>query len=79
VDLALLDNVITAHHLNEFFILWSEVQKIQLDPGAEDIITWKFTADHRYTVKSAYMARFLGLVCTNFDLIIWKNWAPPKC
>jgi hypothetical protein len=70
VDLALLDNVITAHHLNEFFTLWFEVQNIQLDPGVENIITWKFTADHHYTVKSAYMAQFLGSVRTNFDLII---------
>jgi hypothetical protein len=38
-DLALLDSVITTHHFHEFFILWSEVQKIQLDLGAEDIIT----------------------------------------
>jgi hypothetical protein len=74
-DLA-LDSVITTRHLHEFFILWSEVQKIQLDPRAEDIITWKFTADHRYTVKLAYMAQFLGLVRTNLDLIIWKNWTP---
>jgi hypothetical protein len=75
-DLALLDIVITTHHLHGFFILWSEVQKMQLDPGAEDIITSKFTADHRYIVKSAYMAQFLGSVHTNLDLIIWKNWAP---
>jgi hypothetical protein len=75
-DLALLHSVITTHHLHEFFILWSEVQKIQLDPGAEDIITWKFTADHCYSVKSAYLAQFLGSVRTNLDLIIWKNWAP---
>jgi hypothetical protein len=54
--LALLESVITTHHLHKFFILWSKVRKIQLDPGAKDIITWKFTADHRYTVKSAYMA-----------------------
>jgi hypothetical protein len=78
-DLALLGSVITTHHLHEFFILWSEVQKIQLDPGAEDIITWKFTADHRYSVKTTYLARFLGSVRINLDLIIWKNWAPPKC
>jgi hypothetical protein len=37
--LTLLDSVITTHHLYEFFILWSKVRKIQLDPGAEDIIT----------------------------------------
>jgi hypothetical protein len=38
-DLALLDSVITTHHLHEFFIPWSEVQKIQLNPEAKDIIT----------------------------------------
>jgi hypothetical protein len=29
-------------------------------------------------MKPAYMAQFLGLVRTNLDLIIWKNWVPPK-
>jgi hypothetical protein len=35
---------------------WFEVQKIQLDPEAKDIFSYKFIADHRYTVKSAYKA-----------------------
>jgi hypothetical protein len=79
MDLAMFDRPITPHHIHEFCILWSEVQKIQFHPERDDAINWNFTVDHRYTVKSAYQAQFLGSVRTNYDLIIWKNWAPPKC
>jgi hypothetical protein len=79
MDLALFDRPITPHHIHELCILWCEVQKILFHPERDDAITWNFTADHRYTVKSAYQAQFLGSVRTNYDLIIWKNWVPPKC
>jgi hypothetical protein len=79
MNLALFDRPVTSHHIHEFCILWSEVQKIQFHPERDDAITWNFTADRRYTVKSAYQAQFLGSVRTNYDLNTWKNWAPPKC
>uniref|UniRef100_A0A8R7VDU0 Reverse transcriptase zinc-binding domain-containing protein n=1 Tax=Triticum urartu TaxID=4572 RepID=A0A8R7VDU0_TRIUA len=45
----------------------------------QDSITWKFTADGHYSAASAYRAQFIGLVDTDMNQNVWKNWAPPKC
>jgi hypothetical protein len=33
----------------------------------------------QYTTQSAYQAQFCGSTCMNFNSIIWRAWAPPKC
>jgi hypothetical protein len=77
-DLDLLDRTISSHHIHEFYTLWSHVQKIHLWQGNEEVVNWKFTAEHPFTVKSAYEAQFFGSTRTNFDLF-WKVWVLPKC
>jgi hypothetical protein len=32
-----------------------------------------------YTAQSAYQVQFCGSTHTNFNNIIWRAWAPPKC
>jgi hypothetical protein len=52
---------------------------VQLHPNTPDTISWNLTNDRKYTTRSAYRAQFLGSTPTNFNLLIWKVWAPPKC
>lgn len=78
-DLDLLDRSISSHHIHEFYTLQSHVQKIQPRLGNEDVVNWKFIANHCFTVKSAYQAQFFESTCTISDLFIWKVWMPLKC
>jgi hypothetical protein len=32
-----------------------------------------------HTAHSAYQAQFCGSTRTNFNNIVWRAWAPPKC
>jgi hypothetical protein len=44
-----------------------------------DALTWKFEENREYTASSAYHAWFIDATCNNFETIIWKPWALPKC
>jgi hypothetical protein len=44
-----------------------------------DLTQWKLTPSGQYTARSAYQAQFVGSTLTNFNNIIWRVWAPPKC
>lgn len=39
----------------------------------------KLTSHGNYSAKSAYNAQFLSSTTTNFDTLIWRNWAPASC
>ena len=67
------------NHIAEFVNLWSELSRIQLNPGVADSISWKLTNDGQYSAATAYRAQFLGLIDSDMPLLVWKNWAPPKC
>jgi len=67
------------HHLQQLVELWFAVKDTSINPGAEDTIRWKWTANGEYTTASAYRAQFLGSIKTDLHLLIWKPWAPPKC
>ena len=66
-------------HLMEFCHLWSEVNQQQLRPNVFDSISWKFSEDGQYSARSAYQAQFIGSMSTDFERLIWRVWAPPKC
>lgn len=66
-------------HLQELVLLWRLIQQVALRPGVQDEITWKFSPDGNYLAKSAYSAQFIGSASTNFDVLIWKVWAPRSC
>jgi hypothetical protein len=78
-DLNLFSAEVAEQHIVQYCRLWSILQRISLQPGICDSISWKLLADRHYSVKSAYLAQFLSSELTNMNWIIWKAWAPPKC
>lgn len=62
----------------QYLELWPLIQGIQLNPGTEDVICWRWTSLHQYTAKSAYRMFFAGSVPFSEAKLIWKSWAPPK-
>lgn len=78
-DINLQHESFSAQHLHELGILWREVQQVALRTGILDKISWKFSPNGIYSVKSAYSAQFMGSASTNFDGLIWKVWTPRSC
>jgi len=52
---------------------------IDLDDTREDKITWTLENSGEYSAKSAYEVQFAGQITSNYPVLIWKIWAPPKC
>lgn len=78
-DIDFMHHNISARHFTEYITLWRIAQRVTLRPDLPDTVTWKLTANGDYTTKSAYQAQFLGSTANNFNKLIWRNWAPPKC
>ena len=66
-------------HLQQFVDLWLVMRDVRLNPDTVDTIRWKWTPSGDYTAASAYRAHFFGSVRSYLHLLIWKQWAPPKC
>ncbi|WVZ83488.1 hypothetical protein U9M48_030630 [Paspalum notatum var. saurae] len=64
--------------ISQFVTLWSRLSSVQLTPMDDDI-SWKFTADGKYTAKSAYDSQFFGSRPDFTWTRIWKAKAEPKC
>ena len=69
---------IAVSHINEFFILWSKLQEVQLTENTMDGITWRLTTNGKYTTSSAYLAQFEAPTTSIMEPAVWNNWAPPK-
>lgn len=65
--------------LHEYFMLWTLVSQVDLQPMQVDQITWKFTQNDQYSMAFAYKAQFIGVTKNPTIVSIWKAWAPPKC
>jgi hypothetical protein len=67
--------------LNEFFRLWTTVEMvgINLDDTGEDTIVWTLESSGEYSARSAYAIQFAGQTQSNYQSLIWKARAPPKC
>ncbi|XP_073355010.1 uncharacterized protein [Aegilops tauschii subsp. strangulata] len=67
-----------AEATREFTVLWSEIHHTAL--GTEpDSITWRWTANGKYSSKSAYGIQFEGSLRASFDKFNWKSDASGKC
>ena len=69
---------VSVEHIRQFFTLWMLLHEVHLDDHVEDDIIWKHATCGMYSAASAYRARFLGMVLSPMDQMIWKVWAPPK-
>jgi hypothetical protein len=47
---------VTKQHIGEYCRLWSILQRISLQPGICDSISWKLSEDRQYLAKSADLA-----------------------
>ncbi|KAJ1277359.1 hypothetical protein BS78_05G288800 [Paspalum vaginatum] len=64
--------------IRQFVSLWSRLSSLHLSTMEGDI-TWKFTADGKYTAKSAYDIQFIGSYPDFNWTKIWKSKMEPKC
>jgi hypothetical protein len=42
----------------EYVALWEAISEVALDPTTEDDISWRWTLDGVFTIKSTYLAQF---------------------
>ena len=78
-DINLQHHNFSAQHLAEYTHLWQATRRIILRTGTPDNLSWKFEENGEYTTSSAYHAQFISATQNNFEALIWKPWAPPKC
>ena len=78
-DINLRHPSFSTKHFVEYTCLWRETRRIVLRTGTLDALTWKFEKNGEYSASSAYHTQFIGATRNNFETIIWKPWAPPKC
>jgi len=64
--------------LRQFVELWTQIQQIRLS-SHPDQITWRFTSDGQYIVKSAYEMQFCGSYADHIWKKIWGAKAENKC
>jgi hypothetical protein len=76
---SLRGKITTATHQEEFISLWIRIQNIQLQPGVQDSITWKWTPDGIYSTRSAYRIQFQGCYRRFQPDLIWKAHTENKC
>uniref|UniRef100_A0ACD6A3J2 Uncharacterized protein n=2 Tax=Avena sativa TaxID=4498 RepID=A0ACD6A3J2_AVESA len=62
--------------VEEFFTLWHVLATVQLSPGVDDVLTWRWTKDGAYSAKSAYNAFFAGSTRAPVAEQIWRSRAP---
>jgi len=67
----------TAAEIAEFILLWEAVTGVQFSE-ATDEISWKWTANGRYSSKSAYEIQFVGSYSSFNSQAIWKAKAEGK-
>jgi mannosylglycoprotein endo-beta-mannosidase len=73
-----LRRLCTTEGVRQFVDLWTQLSQVQLH-SAEDTITWRFSADGRYSAKSAYKVQFIGAIQDGQWNIIWRAKVENKC
>ena len=71
--------ITTATHVEQFVSLWTRIQLVHLQPEREDQIKWKWTADGKYSARSAYRAQFIGTYNRHQTKLIWRAHTENKC
>jgi hypothetical protein len=64
--------------MEEYILLFLVLSTVQLS-DQEDVIYWKWTADGKYTIASAYEIQFQGSYGQFLATDIWQAMSEPKC
>lgn len=64
--------------ITQFVDLWQQLRGIQLS-SQPDQIQWRFSADDRYSSRSAYMMQFKGSIQDYLWDKVWKTKVENKC
>jgi hypothetical protein len=62
--------------LAEFFLLWTTLTGVHLDPERDDVLVWRLTSDGVFMAKSAYNAFFAGTTFAPVHEKIWRSRTP---
>ena len=67
--------------LTEYLHLWPllDSRTTQLLGQEEDTVTWRWTANGKYSASSVYQALLLGRIPSPILSQVWKTKATPKC
>lgn len=68
----------TTQVLCQYLHVWRVICGVVLDLVQEDRFVWRWTADDRYSVSSAYRAFFNGSASLPGAKELWKTKAPPR-
>ena len=63
----------------EYLQLWTRVVTVQLAEDVEDSFVWSWEKDGKFSVRSAYAARFAGREVSTTADFTWRNRAPLRC
>jgi mannosylglycoprotein endo-beta-mannosidase len=73
-----LQRLSSADGMQQFVQLWIQLNQVQLN-NDPDTLRWRFTADGRYSTRSAYNIQFTGTVADGNWKLIWKAKVENKC
>lgn len=62
--------------LGEYLGLWPRIANVQLQEGNVDEVRWSWEQDGRFSVRSAYTAKFAGHEVIPTAEFTWKSKAP---
>ena len=65
--------------MRQFLQLWQKIQDWEPMENIPDIISWSWEASGKFTVRSAYAARFWGREIIPTANITWKSRDPAMC
>lgn len=70
---------LAAEALQEFLSLWTRLTDVELSEEVEDSMRWAWEKDGKFSARSAYAARFMGLEVSPTAAFTWKSRAPLQC
>lgn len=68
-----------AEDIDQFLHFRLRIEAAQLTEGVDDSTTWAWEKDGRFSARSAYAARFMGLEASPTAPFTWRSRAPLQC
>ncbi|WVZ55317.1 hypothetical protein U9M48_005990, partial [Paspalum notatum var. saurae] len=67
---------LTVAVIEEYIGVWGRLARVSLQENVEDQVVWRWTADGKYSAKSAYLALHHGAQEFPGHRLIWQTWLP---